>query len=182
MNALFGNLIAENWNGLVKIDVADLMLDYVPSVVDDVDLLDAKLPVSAILTAEFDAVTTPYGASVFSDAAFTKDIFYVPETVYDSGTDGVALLGNTSPLTNQDFDAPKFSTLPVESVSEVSALLELETVFEATNVEMDAMMTQLMAAMDAPLVKTAPFEQVWDINPVTGAITETMDDPNSDLA
>jgi hypothetical protein len=182
MNALFGNLIAENWNGLVRYDVSDLMRDYIPRVVEEVDLLDAKLAVSASLAAEFDAVTTPYGASVFSDAAFTKDIFYVPQTVFDSGADGVFLLGNTSPLTDQDFDAPKFSTLPVESVAEVSAALELETVFEATNVEMDAMMVQIMSALDVPQAKAAPFEQVWDINPVTGAITETLDDPNSDLA
>lgn len=182
MNALFGNLIAENWNGRVKIDVSDLMRDYVPRVVDEIDLLDAKLPINAVLAAEFDAVTTPYGASVFNDAAFTKDIFYVPVAAFETATDQVALLGDTSPLTGHDFDAPKFSTLPVESALEAPASPQFETVFEATNVEMDAMMAQLLGALAEPMTKTAPFEQVWHIDPMTGALTELYDDPTNDLA
>lgn len=182
MNALFGNLIAENWNGMVRYDFSDLMRGEVPRLVEDIDLFDAKTPIAPSLAADFEVLTTPFGASVFDDSAFTKDMFYASELQVPSAVDQVTLLGATSMLTETDFSDVKRSTLPVEATDDVTEAAQFETVFEATNIELDAMMLELLEASSAAQAKAAPFEQIWDIDPFSGAFTELLEDPNSDLA
>lgn len=182
MNAVFGNLIAENWNGLVKYDFSDIFRDFQPVTVASVDILDSSNTLAPSLSMELDEVTTPFGASVFEDVGFTKEVFYEPEAIIDTGTGGFALLGSEAPLTNQDFDTGKFSTLPMETMPEAPDPLSVETVYEVATIDFDLAMSKIMeGAAEAP-AKAAPFEQVWEINPLTGFHMETLEDPSSELS